>query len=312
MSKGVGTSSPNHRSRAPLTSFFLVAMDDESFDRRRAQHKSRVLISRSVGFMKPRHSKEQNISRNDIELQRLHPKRPSFFRAPEEDDKGVEPDCWPLLSKHGTPKCKDDTSYHSRRASMRMRYHRAKIIVVQPWWRIVSLSNIVLSIPMAGNIKNDNLGYDRLAPPTVSRYIGEQDFWVLLQSFFGLGPHPALCLEQTSASKDKIPYIKSYLRSKPTPVDPWNGVDDPREMVKICTRLTESIFQNNHSKTILLRVDSQDLLSAIEENWDLFKGFGMICQYCDDVGPTQLDSDEVELPQAWLQVTCALPGRSGH
>ncbi|KAK4934042.1 hypothetical protein LTR66_015758 [Elasticomyces elasticus] len=156
---------------------------------------------------------------------------------------------------------------------------------------------------MPGSIKNNVLGYDRLASPTVSRYISEQDFWVLLQSFFGLGPHPALCLEQTSASKDKIPYIKSYLRSKPTPVDPWNGVDDYREMVKICTRLTERIFQNNHSKTILLRVDSQDLLSAIEENWDLFKGFGMICQYCDDVGPTQLDSDEVELPQAWLQAT---------
>lgn len=300
------------QSRAPSTSFYLLAMDDRSYEPRCAPHKFRPLIPRSVSLMKPRHSKEQKTSRMEIELQRLHPQRPSFFRAPQEDNKEVDPDCWPLLSKNGTPKCKDDTLYHCRRASLRIRYRRAKNIVFRPWQRIVSLSTLVVSIPMPGSIKNDVLGYDHLASPTVSRYISEQDFWALMQSFFGLGPHPALCLEQLSAHKERIPYIKSYLRSKPTPVDARDGVDDHREMVKVCTRLTEMIFQNDDSKTILLGVDSKGHLLTTEENWATFQGFGLVHLYCNEVGLTQLDSDEFEVPQAWLRVTCALSGRPSH
>lgn len=243
---------------------------------------------------------------NDIELQLLHQQGPSVPNASGEED-GGDPDYEPLLIKHGTFKAKGHKWYHDRQTSLRMYCYRARDIVVQPWWHIASIFDLISSSRMAFSIKRVVLGHDHLDQPSSSRCISEQDFWALMQGFFGLGPHPFPLLWHSSAPRDRILYIKSYLKSKPTPVERCDGKDEEREMVKICTRLTEMVFQNDDGKRILLGVDSRTHSPTTVENWDIFQGFGIIHQYCDEMGQTNLDADNFELQTAWLEVLFVLP-----
>ena len=240
---------------------------------------------------------------DDIELPDLCQQCLTCTEAPlEGDDSGNESDHRPLLSTlSGNKKKGRPISSRYRKISMQTYYRRARALVQGQSRRIVGSFLLFSSFRMTRGIRNIFSGYDRAHQVSASRYIGEHDFWILLKRFFGLVPLPPWLLELFPAN-DEIPYIKDYLRPKPTPVEHSDGRDDDRNLVKVCTRLTEWVFRHTESKRIFFDVDPEIHSLSPNTDWEIFQGFGLIHRFCDELGYRQLDLSKSEVQREWFQV----------
>ena len=241
--------------------------------------------------------------RDEVELQDLRQQCLTCTEAPlESDGSGNDSDRWSLLkTPRGDKKKGRHMSSRYSETLMRTYYRRARAVIQPRSRRIVGSSLLFSSFRMTRGIRNIFSGYDRAHQVSAPRYIGEHDFWILLKRFFGLVPLPPSLLELFPAN-DEIPYIKDYLRSKPTPAEHSDWRDDDRNLVKVCTRLTEWVFRHNESKSIFFAVDPETYSQSTNTDWEIFQGFGLIHRFCGQLGYGQLDLSKFEVQRAWLQV----------
>jgi hypothetical protein len=141
--------------------------------------------------------------------------------------------------------------------------------------------------------------YDQIPQSSRTSFISEEQFWLLLKRFFGLLPIP----EQSLGSfpkRNELTYIKNYLKSKPTPTQNGDERDDGRDLVRICTMLTTFIFRDRESKRIFLGTDRRIPRRSQALTWEIFQGFGLIHQFCDELRSKQ---HSVLHQDAWLRVS---------
>jgi hypothetical protein len=141
--------------------------------------------------------------------------------------------------------------------------------------------------------------YDQIPQPSRTSFISEEQFWLLLKRFFGLLPIPEQSLG-SFPNRNELTYIKNYLKSKPTPTQNGDERDDGRDLVRICTMLTTFIFRDRESKKIFLGADRRIRRRSQALTWEIFQGFGLIHQFCDELRSKQHSALHQD---AWLQVS---------
>ncbi|OQD77411.1 hypothetical protein PENANT_c105G04899 [Penicillium antarcticum] len=239
---------------------------------------------------------------DEIELQDLRQQCLSGTEAPLECyGAGNESESRPLLVtavKYKTKGHRISSRYSE--ASMRTYYCKARATILGQSRRNIGSSILFSSFRMTQGIRKLFWGYDQLYHTSETRYIGEHDFWMLLKRFFGLVPLPP-SLSGLFPANDEIPYIKDYLRSKPIPVEHSDGKDNDRNLVKVCTRLAEWVFRHSNSRRIFFDEDPETYSKSPNTDWEIYQGFGLIHQFCNELEYRQLDLSGFRVQTAWLQ-----------
>ena len=161
-----------------------------------------------------------------------------------------------------------------RKRSLQAYYHSAKSLLLAQWRDIEGLFSTSRRSKL---INQASVKYDQIPAPLTTTFISEEQFWTLLQRFFGL--LPLSVSTGRFPTSDEMKYIKNYLRSKPTPTRSSDAEDGGRDLVRICAKLTEFIFSNRESKRIFLGVNRGVYHRPQAPTWEIFQGFGLVEQF---------------------------------
>lgn len=151
-----------------------------------------------------------------------------------------------------------------------------------------------------GSSRKIGAKYNRISQASISTFISEEQFWLLLKRFFGLAPLPDW-MSKEFPTDDEVSYIENYLQSQPTPTTDDKQSDHSRNMVRLCSRLTAFIFHDRESKKIFLGTNHPDR-KAYRTTWQMFQGFGLIDQFCSHNKRGRKYGQERNGIAGWLQV----------
>ncbi|KAJ6116133.1 hypothetical protein N7523_005814 [Penicillium sp. IBT 18751x] len=227
------------------------------------------------------HISRENVQ-DDILLQNLGQQHTSCTDVVlGRDDPGQDCDSTLLLTKMSQGKMKRRRAPNRyQKRTLRTYYDSAKSLCLVHWQGVGGLFS---AYRQSRGMNQRFVRYDQITEPWITNYISEAQFWLLLKRFFGLVPLSGLSAGDFP-QHDKINYIKNYLRSKPTPRLTGDGEDDSRDLVRICTKLTDFIFRNADSKKIFLGANRGFFHRSPSPTWEVFQGFGLVDQFCRDAG----------------------------
>ncbi|OKP09245.1 hypothetical protein PENSUB_5003, partial [Penicillium subrubescens] len=171
----------------------------------------------------------------------LHDLGPQLYQCDEDCLEDYEPESDPgltllLENKHQAQGRKKCTSTWYQNITSRSYRHRLKASIQSNVSGFGSFLHKLPTVPMHKTMWNFKGRYNQVSSTSpTSRFISEEQFWLMLARFFGLAALP----EQRRASfpsRGEIRYITNYVKSQPTPDDICDNSDDIEDLVKICNR----------------------------------------------------------------------------